>query len=124
MFFTKDKLSAFAIHLTISATIVAIVIAIIFYFWYPKPFFEANGAWTVLRVLIMVDLVLGPSLTLALFKKGKKGLVMDMSIIAAIQLAALIYGTTVIFGARPYYLVFAVDRFEIVGKAEVDAERN
>ena len=123
MFLSIDKIKAFSIHLTISATIVGIVFAIIFFFWYPKPFFEANGAWTVVRILIAVDLVMGPLLTLILFKRGKKGLVLDMCFIAAVQLTALIYGTFVIYGARPYYLVFAVDRFEIVGKAEIDSKK-
>ena len=123
MFFTKDKLKAFSIHLFISATIVGIVFVLIFLFWYPRPYFEANGAWTVLRVLVMVDLVLGPLLTLVLFKRGKKGLVLDMCIVAAIQLAALIYGVHVIFDERPYYLAFAVDRFEVIGKVEIDANK-
>ena len=123
MFFTKDKFKAFLIHLLISATIVGIVFVLIFLFWYPRPYFEANGAWTVLRVLVMVDLVLGPLLTLVLFKRGKKGLVLDMCFIAAIQIAALIYGVYVIYGERPYYLAFAVDRFEVIGKVEIDANK-
>ncbi len=123
MFFTADKIKAFLIHLTISASIVGIVIALIFFYWYPSPYFEANGAWTVLRILVMVDLILGPLLTLVLFKRGKKGLVMDMSIIAAIQIAALVYGVHVIYGERPYYLAFAVDRFEVIGKVEIDVNK-
>ena len=120
MFFSADKIKAFAIHLAISATVVGIVIALIFFFWYPRPFFEANGAWTVLRILVIVDLIMGPLLTLILFKKGKPGLVFDMCCIAAIQLSALVYGIHVIYGERPYYLVFAVDRFEVVGRVEID----
>ena len=123
MFFSTDKIKAFLIHLTISASIVGIVIALIFFYWYPSPYFEANGAWTVLRILVMVDLILGPLLTLVLFKRGKKGLVMDMSIVAAIQIAALVYGVYVIYGERPYFLAFAVDRFEVIGKAEIDINK-
>ena len=123
MFFTKDKLIAFSIHLVISASIVGVVFVLIFFYWYPRPYFEANGAWTVLRVLVLVDLILGPLLTLVLFKRGKPGLVMDMSIVAAIQIAALIYGVHVIYGERPYYLAFAVDRFEVIGKVEIDENK-
>ncbi|MDH3609511.1 MAG: hypothetical protein OEQ24_09765 [Gammaproteobacteria bacterium] len=42
---------------------------------------------------------------------------------AFVQIAALVYGVQVIFGERPYYLVFAVDRVEVVGKVEVDANK-
>ena len=123
MFFTKDKLIAFLIHLTISTAIIGVVFALIFFFWYPPPYFEANGAWSVISVLVMVDLVMGPVLTLVLFKKGKPGLILDLCIIAAVQLTALIYGINVVYGERPYYLVFAVDRFEVVGKIEIDADK-
>jgi len=122
-FFSADKITAFLIHLSISASIVGVVLALIFFFWYPQPYFEANGAWKVLRILIGVDLVLGPLLTLVLFKKGKPRLIFDLCFIAAIQLSALIYGVHVIYGERPYYLVFAVDRFEVVGKVEIDESK-
>ncbi len=73
-----------------------------------------------MRVLIGVDLVLGPLLTLLLFKPQKPGLVFDLSVIVAIQLAALIYGVNVIFDERPYFAIFVVDRFEILAKKDVD----
>ena len=120
MFFNKDKLKAFLIHLTISAAIIAVVFMLIFFYWYPRPYFEANGAWSVIRVLVIVDLVMGPLLTLVLFKKGKPGLVFDICMVALVQVAALVYGIQVIYGERPYYLAFAVDRFEVIGKVEID----
>ncbi len=123
MFFTKDKLVAFLIHLTISVAIISVVFALIFFFWYPRPYFEANGAWPVIGVLVIVDLVMGPLLTLVLFKKGKPGLILDLCIVAAVQITALVYGINVIYSERPYYLVFAVDRFEVVGKIEIDADK-
>ncbi len=116
-----SKRKAFLMHLSVSALVVGTLCAIIFYFWYPAPYFDAKGAAGVLRVLIGVDLVLGPTLTLVLFKPRKPGLLFDLSVIAAIQLGALIYGTTVIFQERPYYAVFAVDRFEVISYRDADA---
>jgi hypothetical protein len=118
-----SKLRAFLIHLAISATVVGIVFATIFFFWYPDPYFRISGADDIVRVLIGVDLVLGPVLTLVLFKSGKPRLLFDLSVIAVIQLSALIYGTNVIFQERPYFVVFAVDRFVVVPKKEVDLSR-
>ncbi len=115
-----NKSRAFLIHLSVSATIVGIVCALIFFVWYPQPYFDIVGAGSVLQVLIGVDLVAGPLLTLILYKPNKPGLVFDLSIIVAIQLAALIYGTTVIYQERPYYVVFAIDRFEVLARAEID----
>lgn len=116
-----SKKNAFLLHLSVSALVVGAICTIIFFFWYPAPYFDAKGAGGVLRVLIGVDLILGPTLTLILYKPRKPGLLLDLSIIAAIQLGALIYGTTVIFQERPYYAVFAVDRFEVIAYRDADA---
>ena len=111
---------AFLSHLALSAAVVGMVSALIFLVWYPDPYFTIKGAWDVLRVLVGVDLVLGPLLTLILFRPNKPGLALDVTMIALIQLAALIYGTSVIYQQRPYYAVFAVDRFEILARGDVE----
>lgn len=116
------KLQAFFGHLCLSLAVVGTVCAIIFFVWYPHPYFEAKGAWNVLRVLLSVDLVVGPVLTLILYRHGKRGLKIDMTFVAVVQIVALVYGTSVIYGERPYFAVFAVDRFEVIAKHEVDLE--
>src|SRR5262245_9162347 len=114
---------AFFTHLCGSATIVGAVCALIFFIWYPHPYFQAAGAWNVLRVLIGVDLVVGPLLTLIVFKPGKWGLKFDLCAIATLQLAALIYGISVIYTERPYFTVFALDRFYVLPRKDVDQEQ-
>jgi hypothetical protein len=114
---------AFLSHLALSASIVGAVCGLIFFVWYPHPYFDAVGAARVLRVLIGVDLVLGPLLTLILFKPGKWGLKFDVAFIAALQLTALVYGITVIYSQRPYFAVFAVDRFTVLARTDVDEAR-
>jgi hypothetical protein len=116
-----SKSRAFVVHLSASAVVVGTLCAIIFVLWHPAPYFTAKGASDVLRVLIGVDLVLGPALTLILFKPRKPRLLFDLSVIVVIQLAALIYGTTVIYEERPYYSVFAVDRFEVLAYGDADS---
>ncbi len=111
---------AFLTHLGLSTLIVGAACALIFLLWYPHPYFQAVGAWNVLRVLIGVDLVLGPLLTLIVFKPGKPGLRFDLSVIAVVQLAALIYGMTAIYRERPYFTVFALDRFFVLAMRDVD----
>lgn len=107
-------------HLGISSLIVGTAFAVIFFVWYPYPYFQVIGAWNVVRVLILVDLVLGPLMTLVVYKKNKPRLRCDLSVIATIQLAALVYGVTVIYQERPYFTVFAVDRFQVLAKKDVD----
>ena len=114
------RFQAFAIHLMISYVVVLTFLTIMKQFWYPDFFFEASAGWGVLKILLMVDLVLGPVITLIIFKAGKPGLKFDLGVIAALQVVALVYGGSIIFQNRPGYLVFAVDRFEVVAATAVD----
>jgi hypothetical protein len=109
-------------HLGVSAAIVGAACMLIFFVWYPHPYFLAMGASQVLRVLIGVDLVLGPLLTAIVFKPGKRGLKLDLTVIALVQLAAFVYGVTTIYRGRPYFTVFAVDRFYVLARGDVVPE--
>lgn len=111
------------IHLGISALIAALVIFAMLLFWYPQPYFAASGGQVLLLLLIGVDVVIGPLLTLIVFDPRKKHLKLDLAVIAALQLAALAYGTSVMFGARPVYVAFAGDRFELVEAGAIEAEQ-
>jgi hypothetical protein len=88
--------------------------------WYPQPYFRAAGGAKLLLLLIGVDIVIGPLLTLIVFNPAKKRLAFDLCAIATLQLCALSYGCWVMFNARPVYLAFAGDRFELVTAGEID----
>jgi len=103
-----------------STFIVAAVLAIVIFFWYPSPFFRISGAMDVIKVLVFVDLVLGPLLTLILFRPGKRGLKFDMACVFAMQISALLYGAHTVYEERPYYTVFVLDRFEVLARKDVD----
>ncbi len=118
------KVRAFLVHLTISATVVGAFLALTFFFWYPEPYFEVDGAQSVIGLLAGVDVVLGPLLTLIVFKSGKPHLKLDLSIIAAIQLTAFIYGAHVIITERPGYLVYAIDQFAVIPFDKVDIAKS
>ena len=105
---------AAAIHLGFSLVIATALFALTFFLWYPSPYYAAAGASFLWFLLVGIDVVIGPFLTLLVFKVGKPGLKFDMVFIVFAQLAALIYGFSVIAEARPAYVVFAVDRFNVV----------
>ena len=90
--------------------------------WYPQHYFAAMGGATLILILIGVDVVIGPLITLIIYDPKKKSLRFDLAVIAALQLAALAYGCSVMFEARPVYTVFTVDRFEVVAANAVDAD--
>ena len=117
------RLKASAIHLLISALIVGVIFALIFFVWYPAPTFLIAGAFSIVLILIGVDLVLGPLLTMIVYKKDKPGLKLDLAVIAAIQLIALVYGTFTLYQERPYYMVFIVDRLNLVTEKHIDKSK-
>ena len=119
----KQKLKASFIHLFASSFIIINFLLVIFFIWYPSPYDEINGIKYLLVVLIGVDIVLGPLLTFILYKKNKPSLKFDLSIIVTIQLAALIYGMHAIYQGHPVYIVYAVDRFELIPAKDAHPER-
>ncbi|MGE3451685.1 MAG: TfpX/TfpZ family type IV pilin accessory protein [Burkholderiales bacterium] len=111
-----NRWKAFSLHLGISATIGTLVVGTMLLVWYPGPFFTAMGGNDLVVILLGVDVVLGPLVTLVIFNPGKgmRLLRMDLAIIGTIQALALAYGVHVIAEVRPVYMVFTVDRFDLV----------
>lgn len=107
----KPKFQAFAIHFSISLFIFLTLLYLIFFQWYPTPFFATDGGTQGLRLIIFVDLVLGPTLTFIVFKRNKPSLRFDLSVIALAQIAALSYGIWAVHNERPVAIIFADDTF-------------
>ena len=116
-----SRWQAFGIHLAISALLLLAMLTIILLLWYPGLLFRVDGGWTGLRIVIGVDLVLGPLLTLVVFKAGKPGLKFDLTCIAAFQLACMAAGMWIVYDERPIALVLAYDTFYSLSRDEFEA---
>ena len=110
---------AAAIHLGICALIALAVFACMALLWYPQPYFEAVGGTKLALTIIGVDVVIGPLITLVVYNPKKKSLRFDLAVVALLQIGALLYGIHVVYTARPVYVVFNVDRFDVVGANEL-----
>lgn len=109
-----SRWNAAAIHASISTFAGLVSAILIFGMWYPRPYAHATGAGELVLLLMGVDLILGPLLTIVVFRSGKPGLRFDLSMIALAQLAAFSYGMSIVVKARPVFIVGAVDRFEVM----------
>jgi len=105
------KLKAFIIHLIISLGIFLVFFSVTRFIWYPSFYFSASGAWDAMFTVAFVDVVLGPLLTLVLYKRGKPGLKFDLSMIALFQISALVWGMWVLYSERPVLTVYHEDSF-------------
>lgn len=118
----KGRLHASGIHLGISLSIAALAAAVVFGLWYPYPYREISGGRSLFLLVVFVDVVMGPLITLVIFNRTKprRELMTDFLVVGLLQLAALSYGLWTVFVARPVHLVFEYNRMAVVHAIDVD----
>ncbi len=110
---------ASAYHLLISLGLALVVVTLLIGAWYPPPLFQSGGGMDLFFLIIGVDIVLGPLLTLAVFRSGKRGLRFDLTVIGLLQVAALAYGMSIITQTRPAFIVAMPNRVVVVHADEL-----
>ena len=115
----SKRLKFFLSHLTISFLIALFVVGLVFFIWYPSSLATAVGVTKIFLMILTIDVIIGPILGLLVYKEGKKSLKFDLTVIILLQLSALFYGIYSIEQGRPVWIVFNVDRFELVRKNEI-----
>ena len=120
----RFRLTAFGLHLTGSAAALTLVLGALWLGWYRWPGWYLASALHVVGIVVMVDLVLGPTLTLIVASPGKRraALARDIAIIVTVQLIALVYGGITLWRGRPLYYTFSVDRLELVQASDLMRE--
>lgn len=116
------RVSAGGLHFLFSAAIATVAALLVFLLWYPYPYREISSGRELFVLVISVDVLLGPLVTLVVFnsKKSRKELIGDLLVVGLIQLTALGYGLWTVALARPVHMVFEIDRFRVVHAVDVD----
>ena len=119
----KDALKASALHLIITLVVVASSAALVFLLWFPYPYQHLAGGQELFFLVVAVDVVCGPLLTVVVFNRAKpqREQIRDLALIVLIQFVALVYGISTVWQVRPLFLVMEVDRFKVINAADVDA---
>ena len=122
--FWRDRLTASGVHFGASLLIAAFAGALVFGVWYPYPYREISGGRELFLLVVSVDVILGPLITLAVFNRAKprRELTRDLAVVVLLQLGALAYGLWTVSMARPVHMVFEIDRFRVVHAVEVPPE--
>nr|ESK36732.1 hypothetical protein F987_03545 [Acinetobacter gyllenbergii NIPH 230] len=118
----RDRFKAFAVHLSLSALVGLVCAFIIYKVWFIAPLEIATKITPIFLMMVGIDIIVGPLLTFLVYKKGKKTLKLDLSVIVIIQCIALIYGVFNIYQSRPLWIAFDQDSFYLVRANEVDLE--
>lgn len=115
------KLKAFFTHFVVTALVAGIVSYLVFKQWFPEPFANMMDAGSLLVLVLMCDLLLGPLVSFVIYNPQKKlkTLVSDYAVVVSIQIAALAYGMSTVVDLRPVFLVFTADRYVVVSAGEL-----
>ena len=114
-----SKYRASGIHFVISLFVGLVLLALCWFVWYPAPMLLAIGGHEIFLLIVGIDVVIGPLLTLVVFKTGKKKLKFDLAMIALLQILALEYGVSTLLEARPVYVAALGDKFQVIQATEV-----
>lgn len=119
------RLRAVGIHLAISAVLFGAALYLILAHWYPGFHFLVDGGWQGVRIMIAVDFVLGPLLTLIVFNpfKARRLIVLDLSCIGIAQFSALVWGFYAVHSQRPVAVSFHDGTFYSVTAAPLKIEK-
>lgn len=115
----KDKFFAAGIHLLISILVAVLILCLLYFFWFPSPLMTIGGANEGVKLILLVDLVIGPLCTLIVFKRNKPSIRFDLSVIALLQIAAISYGVFAIYAQKPSYMVLTYTELVLVNRREV-----
>jgi hypothetical protein len=120
----RFRFKAFSVHLFASACALGLVLGALYAGWYHWPGWYLTGALHVAGILLLVDLALGPTITLIIAnpRKPRRTLARDISIIVIVQLAALVYGASALWRGRPLYYTFSGDRLEMAQASDLDPD--
>jgi len=111
-----ERIKPFFIHLLASAVVATTLTALFIAYWYPLPYFFADGGWQGLRLVLAVDCVLGPFITLIIYnpKKSRRQLLADYGVVITLQVIAFTFGTWTVFREHTAMVIFADSAFYTV----------
>lgn len=115
-----NRATAFLLHLVISGCVGLILLLLFWFVWYPAPLGQAVGGIQIFLLLLVVDVLIGPVLTLVVFAKNKKSLRTDLAVIGVLQALALGYGLVTLLAGRPVYIAALGHRFDLIQANEID----
>ena len=114
-----ERIKPFFIHLLVSVVVATGLSALFAAYWYPLPYFFADGGWQGLRLVLAVDCVLGPVITLIIYnpKKSRRQLLADYGVVVTLQVVAFSLGTWTVFRQHTALVIFADSAFYTVDMA-------
>ena len=116
---TISRYRASGTHFFLSCMVGLALLLLCWFMWYPNPMLSAIGGYEIFFLIVGIDVVLGPALTLVVFNPKKKYLLLDLVVIAILQVSAFLYGVSTLLEARPAYIAALGDSFQVIQASEI-----
>lgn len=109
-------------HLGVSVLVATACAVLVFVVWYPFPFSQIASGRELFMIVVVVDVIIGPALSLVVYNpaKPRRELWRDLGVIFFVQTAALCYGLYSVSQARPVWIAFEGDRYRVVAIPDID----
>ena len=110
----QNRWYAFGYHIVISVVLFISLASVIYFLWYPGFLFKFDGGLEGVQLIAGVDFLIGPFLTLCVYRLGKSSLKFDLTVIALLQAICLAGGMWTIWQTRPVAVVYALGGFKTI----------
>ena len=102
------------LHARLSVLVAGAVVIPLLLTWYPRPLFEAAGTARLPCFLVVLAAVVGPLVHYLAGRKGRPLTLAALRMVVLAQVAVLAGCVLALYVQRPVYLMFTVDRFDLV----------
>ena len=121
MILSAFRFKALAIHLLVSFFVIATIVAVSVFIWFPYPYYVIDGTLRALLIIFCVDIVIGPIITFVVSnnQKSYRELIFDFSIVLALQVSALVFGISEVYKQRVVALMYLEGQFHMVATSSV-----
>jgi hypothetical protein len=114
-----SRWSASGLHAAISLVVIGTIAVAAVLWWFPAGLWHLSGVQRLFGIMIGADVVLGPLLTLLVYRRGKPGMRLDLWVIALAQAAFLAYGVHTLWLNRSLVLAGSQQAFALVFASEL-----
>ncbi len=102
------------LHARLSVLVAGAVVIPLLLTWYPRPLFEAAGTARLACFLVVLAAVVGPLVHYLAGRKGRPLTRAALRLVVIAQVVVLVGCALMLYVQRPVYLMFTVDRFDLV----------
>lgn len=107
------------VHFLLSLFLAAAIATLIQVQWYSPPLLKATGVLPAFLVIIAVQILLWPLLSLFVYKENKKSLKFDLIIIVIVQIVFWVFSLYALAQGRPAWIAYTLERFELIKANEI-----